>query len=66
MEENLEVWVVTVFENGDGTTTPWGVYFDEEEAEKHKADLLKSDLNKDGYYLVVEITKHKVNKKFEE
>lgn len=64
--EKLEVWVVTVFESGDGTTSPWGVYTNEEAAEAHKADLMESELNKDGYYLQVDVSKHEVDQEYEE
>lgn len=57
----MEVWTVTVFESGDFTTSVWGVYSTEEKAEAYKAKLLADDLNKDGYYLEVSVTRHKLD-----
>lgn len=56
----MEVWIVTVFESGDFSTSVWGVYHDEDKAEAYKKELLEGELNKDGYYLEVTVTKHTV------
>lgn len=56
----MKVYVLNVFESGDMTTSPWGVYFSKEDAEKEKVDLLNGDLNKDGYYLEIDVTEHEV------
>ena len=57
----MNIWTVTVFENGDMTTSVWGVYDSLEKAEKRKEELLSNkELNNDGYYLVIEIEEHEV------
>lgn len=66
VEEVEEIFVVTVFENGDGTTSPWGIYTNEAEAEEYKKELLAGELNQNGYYLDINVTKHKVLEKHEE
>ena len=61
------VWVVTVFEPGDMTTTPWGVFNNEEAANKMKESLKNDEeLNSDGYYLVVEVSSHSVLDTYDE
>jgi uncharacterized protein YfcZ (UPF0381/DUF406 family) len=58
----MKVWTVVVFENGDMTTSVWGVYDSKEKAEKHKEELMNdTELNSDGYYLKVKISEHEVN-----
>lgn len=45
------VWVVTVFESGDGSTSPWGVFSTEEKALEYKNSIENNkNLNSDGYY----------------
>jgi uncharacterized protein YfcZ (UPF0381/DUF406 family) len=57
----MKVWTVTVFENGDMTTSVWGVYDSKEKAEKRKEKLVNdTELNGDGYYLAVTISEHEV------
>lgn len=57
----MKIWTVTVFENGDMTTSIWGVYDSLKKADKRKEELLSNkELNSDGYYLVVEIEEHEV------
>lgn len=57
----MKVWTVTVYENGDMTTSVWGVYDSVEKAKKRKEELLSNkELNSDGYYLDVKIDEHEV------
>ena len=58
-----KVWVVNVFESGDATTSPWGVFSTEEKAlEYKKAVEDNEDLNsdEDGYYTIVTVSSHDV------
>lgn len=57
----MNIYTVTVFENGDMTTSVWGVYDTEEKALKRKEELVNNvDLNSNGYYLEVSVDKHEV------
>lgn len=57
----MNVCVVVVFESGDMTTSVWGVFDSEDKAEKYKAELMgDKELNSDGYYLAVAVSKHEV------
>lgn len=57
-----EVHVVSVFENGDMTTTVWGVFSTKAKAEAYKRKLEEdSELNSDGYHLIPTISSHKVD-----
>ncbi|WP_277680370.1 hypothetical protein [Gracilibacillus dipsosauri] len=57
----MKVWAVTVFENGDMSTSVWGIYDSREKAETYKEELLNDkELNSDGYYLEVTISEHEV------
>jgi uncharacterized protein YfcZ (UPF0381/DUF406 family) len=57
----MNVWTVTVFENGDMTTSVWGVYDSKEKAEKYKEELMNNtELNSGGYYLEITILEHEV------
>lgn len=57
----MKVYAVTVFESGDMTTSVHGVFDSEEKAEKYKDELMSdTELNSDGYYLDVTVTKHEV------
>lgn len=62
-KEELTVHTVTVFENGDGTTSVWGVFYEEKDAKEYEEKLLASELNDAdaGYYLEVTIESHKVS-----
>ena len=60
-----KVYIVTVFESGDFTTSVWAVYSKLELAEKYKAELEESELNRDGYYVEATITEHEVREEFE-
>lgn len=58
----MKVWAVTVFENGDMTTSVWGVFDSEEKAIKQKEEWINdTELNSDGYYLEVTVSEHEVN-----
>lgn len=55
------VWVVTVFESGDGSTSPWGVFSTEEKALEYKNSIENNKgLNSDGYYTEVTVTSHEI------
>lgn len=57
----MKVWTVTVFESGDGTTTVWGVYFNEDEANAYKEKLMNDPENfENGYYLEAKVEGHEV------
>lgn len=57
----MKVYTVTVFENGDMSTSVWGVFDSEEKAEKYKSELMNDkELNSDGYYLEVTVSGHEV------
>lgn len=55
----MKVYAVTVFENGDMTTTVWCIFDNLQKAENYKESLLNDkELNSDGYYLEVTISEH--------
>lgn len=57
----MKVWNVTVFENGDMTTSVWSVFDSKEKADTYKEELLNNtELNSGGYYLEVTVSEHEV------
>lgn len=57
----MELWSVTVFISGDGTTSTWGIFSEENLAEAYKKEIIDSELNTEGDYVEVHISKHELN-----
>ena len=58
----MKVYTVTVFENGDMTTSVWGVFDSREKAETYEKELLEDEeLNSNGLYVSVKIQEFKVS-----